>query len=160
MEMGRTCVLLNMEQLYESLYDALNQYYAFMGTAKFVDLGLGAHRVKCRVDDNFKLVVIATKQLAYKFPIPLINRLEKHLFSIKTILTEGENQLLGLVEKWAMRFLQANNLEVSGTADLEEDVERPMRTGEMQDQGKNARNRKSFQLTFGTFYIYLLGLLG
>ena len=48
MELGKTVILLNLENLYESLYDALNQfYYRFGDNEKFVDLGLGTQRVKC-----------------------------------------------------------------------------------------------------------------
>ena len=54
METGRTVVLLNLENLYESLYDALNQYYVYFGDQRYVDLGLGTHRVKCRVHKKFR----------------------------------------------------------------------------------------------------------
>ena len=54
METGRTIILLNLENLYESLYDLLNQYYIKLGNTRYVDLGLQTHRVKCRVDNNFK----------------------------------------------------------------------------------------------------------
>ena len=54
METGRTVILLNLENLYESLYDVLNQYYMYLGDSRYVDLGLQTHRVKCRVNDNFK----------------------------------------------------------------------------------------------------------
>ena len=54
METGRTVILLNLENLYESLYDLLNQYYICLGNTRYVDLGLQTHRVKCRVHDNFK----------------------------------------------------------------------------------------------------------
>jgi hypothetical protein len=54
METGRTVILLNLENLYESLYDVLNQYYIYHADSKYVDLGLQTHRVRCRVDDNFK----------------------------------------------------------------------------------------------------------
>ncbi|XP_072028229.1 E3 ubiquitin-protein ligase rnf213-alpha-like [Amphiura filiformis] len=54
METGRTVVLLNLENLYESLYDALNQYYVMFGGQRYVDLGLGTHRVKCRVHNDFR----------------------------------------------------------------------------------------------------------
>ena len=54
METGKTVVLLNLDNLYESLYDALNQYYVELGDAKFVDLGLGTQRVKCRVHPDFR----------------------------------------------------------------------------------------------------------
>ena len=59
METGRTAILLNLENLYESLYDVLNQYYITHGTRKYVDLGLQTHRVRCRVDNNFKYVMHA-----------------------------------------------------------------------------------------------------
>lgn len=54
METGRTVILLNLENLYESLYDVLNQYYIYHADSKYVDLGLQTHRVKCRVHNNFK----------------------------------------------------------------------------------------------------------
>ncbi len=54
METGRTVILLNLENLYESLYDVLNQYYMDYSGVRYVDLGLQTHRVKCRVHDNFK----------------------------------------------------------------------------------------------------------
>ena len=54
METGRTVILLNLENLYESLYDLLNQYYITLGDTRYVDLGLQTHRVKCRVHNDFK----------------------------------------------------------------------------------------------------------
>ena len=55
METGRTVILLNLENLYESLYDLLNQYYIILaGGQRYVDLGLQTHRVKCRVHNDFK----------------------------------------------------------------------------------------------------------
>ena len=58
METGRTVILLNLENLYESLYDLLNQYYIVLGGTRYVDLGLQTHRVKCRVHNDFKYVHI------------------------------------------------------------------------------------------------------
>lgn len=54
METGRMVILLNLDNLYESLYDLLNQYYIQLGDQRYVDLGLQTHRVKCRVHKNFK----------------------------------------------------------------------------------------------------------
>ena len=67
-------ILLNLENLYESLYDALNQvnalafgwyvsdcimfqYYVYLGGERFVDLGLGTQRVKCKVHEKFRYVL-------------------------------------------------------------------------------------------------------
>ncbi|XP_068759451.1 E3 ubiquitin-protein ligase rnf213-alpha-like isoform X4 [Montipora capricornis] len=105
METGRTVILLNLESLYESLYDALNQYYVYLGGQKYVDLGLGTHRVKCRVHDDFKLIVIAEKDVVYnKYPIPLINRLEKHFLVTSTSLTADQNELVKKLKNWVNAF--------------------------------------------------------
>ncbi|KAL3881514.1 hypothetical protein ACJMK2_027946, partial [Sinanodonta woodiana] len=105
METGNTVVLLNLENLYESLYDALNQYYVYFGGERYVDLGLGTHRVKCRIHKTFRLIVVAEKDVVYKkFPIPLINRLEKHFLTVNTILTRNQLHLAEELEKWAKDF--------------------------------------------------------
>ncbi|XP_066499023.1 E3 ubiquitin-protein ligase rnf213-alpha [Hoplias malabaricus] len=106
METGQTIVLLNLQNLYESLYDALNQYYVCLGGQKYVDLGLGTHRVKCRVHKDFRLIVIEEKEIVYKqFPIPLINRLEKHYLDINTVLKTEQKELVKELEKWVEQFI-------------------------------------------------------
>ena len=86
METGQTVILSNLDNLYESLYDALNQNYMMLGDHRYVDLGLGTHRVKCRVHEKFRMIVIAEDSDVWeKFPIPLINRLEKHYLGMEVI---------------------------------------------------------------------------
>ncbi|XP_062875116.1 E3 ubiquitin-protein ligase rnf213-alpha [Trichomycterus rosablanca] len=110
METGQTVVLLNLQNLYESLYDALNQYYVCLGGQKYVDLGLGTHRVKCRVHPRFRLIVIEEKEVVYKqFPIPLINRLEKHYLDINTVLRNEQKELVKELEKWVNQFIAPKN---------------------------------------------------
>ncbi|XP_006816196.2 E3 ubiquitin-protein ligase rnf213-alpha-like [Saccoglossus kowalevskii] len=105
METGRNVVLLNLENLYESLYDALNQYYVYFGDNRYIDIGLGVLRRKCRVHKDFKLVVIAERQVVYeKFPIPLINRLEKHFLAMASILTAQQHAVVARLEQWADEF--------------------------------------------------------
>ncbi|XP_062570768.1 E3 ubiquitin-protein ligase rnf213-alpha-like isoform X2 [Saccostrea cucullata] len=105
METGKTVVLLNLENLYESLYDALNQYYMESGSERFIDLGLGTHRVKCKVDRNFRLIVVAEKRVVYKeFPIPLINRLEKHFLTMEGLLTNAQLRLSKELTHWVEEF--------------------------------------------------------
>ncbi|XP_074870414.1 E3 ubiquitin-protein ligase RNF213 isoform X2 [Carettochelys insculpta] len=106
METGQMVVLLNLQNLYESLYDALNQYYVYLGGQKYVDLGLGTHRVKCRVHPRFRLVVIEEKEVVYKhFPIPLINRLEKHYLDINTVLDKRQRDIVEELKKWVDDFV-------------------------------------------------------
>lgn len=106
METGRTVVLLNLQSLYESLYDALNQYYVYLGGQKYVDLGLGTHRVKCRVHPDFRLIVIEEKDVVYEhFPIPLINRLEKHYLDLHTVLEAWQRNLAEELKAWVHSFV-------------------------------------------------------
>ncbi|XP_040012185.1 E3 ubiquitin-protein ligase rnf213-alpha isoform X2 [Xiphias gladius] len=118
METGQTVVLLNLQNLYESLYDALNQYYVCLGGQKYVDLGLGTHRVKCRVHKDFRLIVIEEREVVYKqFPIPLINRLEKHYLDIHTVLKTEQRRMVDELERWVKRFvsLSSQHLAVAQT---------------------------------------------
>ncbi|XP_025026630.1 E3 ubiquitin-protein ligase RNF213, partial [Python bivittatus] len=106
METGKMVVLLNLQNLYESLYDALNQYYVQLAGQKYVDLGLGTHRVKCRVHPKFRLIVIEEKEVVYKhFPIPLINRLEKHYLDINTVLNKWQKTIVEDLKKWVDDFV-------------------------------------------------------
>ncbi|KAK7488216.1 hypothetical protein BaRGS_00020523, partial [Batillaria attramentaria] len=111
METGQTVILLNLENLYESLYDALNQYYSRFGGERYVDLGLGTHRVKCRVHSNFRLIVVAEKQVVYKkFPIPLINRLEKHFLTLNNIMSKDQLAIAGKLHEWTEEFVSSSNV--------------------------------------------------
>uniref|UniRef100_A0A8C7Y3G1 RING-type E3 ubiquitin transferase n=1 Tax=Oryzias sinensis TaxID=183150 RepID=A0A8C7Y3G1_9TELE len=116
METGQTVVLLNLQNLYESLYDALNQYYVCLGGQKYVDLGLGTHRVKCRVHKDFRLIVIEEREVVYKqFPIPLINRLEKHYMDIHTVLKPEQKRLVNELDKWVNLFATVNSQHGAAT---------------------------------------------
>ncbi|VTJ86827.1 Hypothetical predicted protein [Marmota monax] len=87
MKTGKMVVLLNLQHLYESLYDALNQYYIYFGDQKYEDLGLGTHDVKCQVHLDFHLLVIKEKNMVYdQFPMPLINQLEKKYLNLSSVL--------------------------------------------------------------------------
>lgn len=116
METGQTVVLLNLQNLYESLYDALNQYYVCLGGQKYVDLGLGTHRVKCRVHKNFRLIVIEEREVVYKqFPIPLINRLEKHYLDIHTVLNAEQKRMVQELERWVGLFVSLSRHDAAVT---------------------------------------------
>jgi len=110
MEIGNTVILLNSYNLYESLYDALNQYYYELAGQKFVDLGLGTHSVKAAVHERFRLIVIAEKEAVYdtkRFPIPLINRLEKHFLTAANMLTEAQARARDSLDTWVKSFVDS-----------------------------------------------------
>ncbi|CAG0886586.1 unnamed protein product [Cyprideis torosa] len=109
MELGQTVVLCNLTNLYESLYDALNQNYVMLGGKRYIDLGLGTHRVKCRVHEKFRLVVVAEDKEVYeKFPVPLINRLEKHFLGMETMLTAEQAVIVDNLKQWVSDVCHIN----------------------------------------------------
>ena len=112
MESGKTIILLNLENLYESLYDALNQYYMVLNNQRYVDLGLGTQRVKCRVHDNFKLIVIADKKtVCERFPTPLVNRLEKHFLNMSSVVPEQGIRISEQLREWVEEFSKIRESE-------------------------------------------------
>lgn len=121
MEVGRTVILLNTYNLYESLYDALNQYYEEFGGQKLVNLGLGTHRVKCSVHENFRLFIIADKNSVYdtkRFPIPLLNRLEKHFLNSSTMINAQQRHLVDKLNEWLRTFTRIRSAHVYQLPDL------------------------------------------
>ena len=59
----------------ESILFKISLILWFPGGKRYVDLGLGTHRVKCGVHEDFRLIIVAEDTEVYeKFPIPLINR--------------------------------------------------------------------------------------
>ncbi|PKU43384.1 hypothetical protein llap_6310 [Limosa lapponica baueri] len=114
METGRPVVLLNIHNIYESLYDALNQCFVTLGGNYYVDLGLGTHRVKSRVKDEFRLIVIEDKNIVYtQFPTPLLNRLEKHCLDMNTVLNWQQQQLKRDLQSWAKLFVSIDSSKFS-----------------------------------------------
>lgn len=50
-------------------------------------------------------MVVAEKRVVYReFPIPLINRMEKHFLTIEGMLTDAQLRLSYKFEQWAREF--------------------------------------------------------
>lgn len=74
---------------------------------RYVDLGLGTHRVKCSVHQNFRMIVVAEDNAVWEtFPIPLINRLEKHFLAISTMLDDVQVSIVDELKKWTANFAE------------------------------------------------------
>ncbi|ETN98022.1 hypothetical protein RFI_39500 [Reticulomyxa filosa] len=89
MEGGKTAVMYNLENIHESLYDMLNQRYQKRPSGQpYCRVALGSESRDCYVSENFKLVVIVMKSVAYspEMPIAFLNRFEKQLISYESSL--------------------------------------------------------------------------
>ena len=90
MDLGRPVILLNLDDLYESLYDALNQYFMSFGNKKFVDLGLGTHRVKAFVDDAFRYETLnVTHLFNWSLLLKMVSQQLRDMF-----ITSGLSEIL------------------------------------------------------------------
>lgn len=59
MEAGHTVVLMHLDEIYESLYDMLNQQYTKgVGNGLFCRLAVGAHSRTCEVAPEFRCILI------------------------------------------------------------------------------------------------------
>ena len=56
------------------------------------------------------MVVVAEKRVVYReFPIPLINRMEKHFLTMEGMLSDVQLKLAVDLEKWAKDFSSVSN---------------------------------------------------
>ena len=63
------------------------------------------HNFSSFLSSVFRLIVIAEKDVVYnEYPIPLINRLEKHFLVTSTSLTADQNELVKKLKNWVNAF--------------------------------------------------------
>eukprot|EP01084_Bolivina_argentea_P273178 465269_1 len=62
---GDTCVLLKLHQLYDSLYDVLNQRYLTIDNQKFCKICIGNESILCKINPKFKMIVIVPTEEAH-----------------------------------------------------------------------------------------------
>lgn len=105
MAAGRVVVLVNHDQIYEALYDVLNQRYITRTSAqtnkvtRMLRLAIGAKSQLCPVAEGFRVVVVAEQQHAYSnLDLPLLNRFEKQVFTPRDVMTDVTTGCAGEVE--------------------------------------------------------------
>ena len=60
-----------------------------------------------------RLIVVAEKQTVYdKFPIPLINRLEKHFLTVSNLLSEEQQSLAVKLTAWVKETANTGYLSI------------------------------------------------
>jgi len=112
MKMGKRVVLLHLDDLYESLYDMLNQQYTSYLDTTYCRLAIGAQSRFCEVHDAFRCIVVVDSEQAYtKLDAPLLNRFEKQVLSRRELLTPEHRELEGTLLRWCSDFVKpAGNL--------------------------------------------------
>eukprot|EP01083_Nonionella_stella_P223990 797692_1 len=116
METGKTLLLINLEEIHESLYDMLNQRYTFVKTSNkmYCRIALGSNSQTCFVDPAFKCIVISTKFDAHRkggVPIAFLNRFEKQLISYYSSLSSIHEALLKDLQQAIYNTYSLRNME-------------------------------------------------
>ncbi|XP_061167398.1 E3 ubiquitin-protein ligase rnf213-beta-like [Saccostrea echinata] len=84
MEQGHVLVLKDLEMVYGSLFDMLNQNYSSIGERKHCRIALGPYsNPLCYVHEAFKCVVVVNKEIIIRQNAPLLSRFEKQAFSFQ-----------------------------------------------------------------------------
>ena len=101
MEQGVVLVLKDLEGIYSSLYDMLNQNYTIVGRKKNCRIALDAYsNPMCVVHDNFKCIVIVDKsKVDYSDP-PFLNRFEKQVLHYEEALSSSQMSVVKILEDW------------------------------------------------------------
>jgi hypothetical protein len=118
MSVGHTVVLVHCEQLYESLYDVLNQHYTAFGDQMYTRLAFGPESQPCYISDKFRLCVVVEAKEAYSNISPaLLNRFEKQVLDWNTLLTMERHELMNKLTTQVLK-----DLSLCGTLPLKQIV--------------------------------------
>ena len=125
MAKGHTIVLVNHDNIYEALYDVLNQRYLVKRdprtgeTRRLLRLAIGSRSQLCVCHDDFKVVVIVESQHAYeRLDLPLLNRFEKQVLTPAHALVPAQQRLCGILKVWTEGVAAELGLCASSTPSL------------------------------------------
>ena len=112
--MERNCVLIlrDLECIYGSLYDMLNQNYTVVGKRKNCRVALGAYsNPMCYVNDGFRCIVLVDyDEVDYSDP-PFLNRFEKQLLRFSDVLNEKQEKIIRELESWVRQMSLIEELD-------------------------------------------------
>ena len=112
--MERDCVLIlrDLECIYGSLYDMLNQNYAVVGKRKNCRVALGANsNPMCYVNDGFRCIVLVDyDKVDYSDP-PFLNRFEKQLLRFSDVLNERQQEIIVELQSWVCQMSSVEDLD-------------------------------------------------
>ncbi|XP_028395861.1 uncharacterized protein LOC114519890 [Dendronephthya gigantea] len=112
--MEQDCILIlrDLESIYGSLYDMLNQNYAVVGNRKNCRVALGANSNPiCQVNDGFRCIVLVDQPKVKFSDPPLLNRFEKQVLRFSDVLTEDEQNVITELLRWVEEISTVEGLE-------------------------------------------------
>ena len=119
---GSTIVLIDTSNIYESLYDVLNQRYVSkvdkQGNQKrMLRLAIGTRSQLCPCAPGFRIIVIVGETKCYQsLDLPLLNRFEKQLFATYGLLGPNQQAAADSLQGWVEDILRECGLEAFDSA--------------------------------------------
>ncbi|KAL4235117.1 hypothetical protein ACF0H5_006755 [Mactra antiquata] len=101
MEQGMILVLKDLDNIYGSLYDMLNQNYTIIGKKKNCRVALGPYSNPiCHVADNFRCIVLVDESMLDLSDPPFLNRFEKQYLRFSDIIQDKHSNFIEVLENW------------------------------------------------------------
>lgn len=99
MEQPQVLILKDLDDIYGSLYDMLNQNYTIVQGKKHCRVALGPYsNPTCEVNDDFKCIVVIDESNIKNTDPPFLNRFEKQQYLLRDILKPNNVRLAEYVE--------------------------------------------------------------
>ena len=109
MNTNNLLILKNLELIYSSLYDLLNQDFEKIDNKYYTNISFGLWKPFSLINKNFKIIVILNeKNLCYEDP-PFLNRFEKHIFNLDNLLNKEEKNLAKEIYDLIIKMINFEN---------------------------------------------------
>ncbi|CAF4590227.1 unnamed protein product, partial [Rotaria sp. Silwood2] len=101
-----TLFMRRMGHLYDNLYDLFNQSFAVSGNKQYCRIPLGPlYHPRCLVHENFYCVVFVRQQDLVKCDPPFLNRFEKHVINMESLVHRRHWVLSSNLIAWITKLL-------------------------------------------------------
>ena len=105
MEQGLSLILKDLDNIYGSLYDMLNQNYTIIGKKKHCRIALGHYsNPLCQVHEDFRCIVLVEEGNVDFSDPPFLNRFEKQSLKFTAVMNNEQGTLIESVQSYVEQF--------------------------------------------------------
>ena len=113
MKTNNLLILKNLDIIYTSLYDLLNQDFTKIENNYYTRISFGLWKPLSLINKKFKLIVIINENnLCYEDP-PFLNRFEKHIFSLDNLLDKEQKNMAKDIYNLIISITQVDNCKIN-----------------------------------------------
>lgn len=116
MEQGVVLILKDLQHIYGSMYDMLNQNYTIVGKKNNCRIALGANSYPlCQVHDRFRCIVLVEEEKLDLSDPPFLNRFEKQNIQLCDALSSTEKKQVIDLDRWIDQMSKIDGYTFSRT---------------------------------------------